>query len=437
MKLGKFQKETAWAALSKGFTLVSFLLINMVLTRSMGREGFGAWSYFYAFFSVAYLASLLGINDSTRIHVARRLGGDVTGPIRDGLRFRLLISGVLAVLMFLSAPLVCAWIDRPGFVSLFRLGSVFLAAQGASDFFRSVFEGLHRLRYTCMATFTDYGLRLALLVVFVFWMPPGIAALFAFALGSLCASLFSWTMLRHLFSTPSAPQGTSSSGREGGRALLGYAMPMFVLAFGFSVSVELGTIMTGWLSTDAEVGIYAPAKEISARMMHGGLLLAMGTLQVFANMDPAEIPRLRKILRRLMFIAVVVYAGLCVFILLGAGIFMPLLFGGQFAEAATPMRLLTPFIFFYSISRVYSGILDYRGRAWRRCGYLVLSVGLNFALNLLLIPKMGANGAAIATSLAYIPYVVLTYVEACRTLWIPPEAYATAGQSRTGSCHEQ
>lgn len=436
MKVGKFQKETAWAALSKGFTLFSFLLINMVLTRSMGREGFGAWAYFYAFFSVAYLASLLGINDSTRIHVARKLGGGITAPVHDGLRLRLFVSGVAALLMFLAAPLAGAWIDRPEFSHLFRLGSVFLAAQGVSEFFRAVFEGAHRLRYTCMSSFIDYGARLLLMVVFALWMPPGPAALVAFALGSLCASAFSWVVLKRVFLEPSGTE-LPTAGDTDRSSLLGYAMPMFVLAFGFSVSVELGTIMTGWLSTDAEVGIYAPAKEISARMMHGGLLLAMGTLQVFANMDPAEIPRLRKILRRLMFIAVVVYAGLCVFILLGAGIFMPLLFGEDFAEAATPMRLLTPFIFFYSISRVYSGILDYRGRAWRRCGYLVLSVGLNFALNLLLIPKMGANGAAIATSLAYIPYVVLTYVEACRTLWIPPEAYATAGQSRTGSCHEQ
>ena len=70
------------------------------------------------------------------------------------------------------------------------------------------------------------------------------------------------------------------------------------------------------------------------------------------------------------------------------------IFGPEFAGVGVPMRILTPFIFVMSVSRVFTGILDYRGRAWVRAGYLALSVLLNFALNLVLIPKFGAAGTA-------------------------------------------
>ena len=101
---------------------------------------------------------------------------------------------------------------------------------------------------------------------------------------------------------------------------------------------------------------------------------------------------------------------------------MVAIFGPEFSGVGVPMKLLAPFVFFMSISRVYTGILDYRGRAWVRAGCLALSVLLNLALNLVLIPRFGAAGAATATSLAYVPYVVLSW-------WWVRRMFAAAGRA--------
>ncbi len=430
LRIGKLKKETFWAALSKGGTLVFFLLINAALARILGRDKFGAWSYFYATFTIIYLASRLGIGDSARVFTARALGGNTTPPIVAGLALQALSSSLFSLGLLLAAFPLAALMDRPDFTLLFRFGALFLFTQGAADFFKLIFEGLHRLRFTFMASTVDYALRLALIVGLVWFFPEPWAVLAAFITATLLCAAVSLFLLRRHFILPMG--GWSARGLPL-FPMMAYAVPMFLLNLGFAVSVELDTVMLGWLTTDMEVGIYAPAKEISARMMHGGVLLAMSTLQVFAHAKPEELPGLRPLLNKLLGVAVVFYTACCAAILFFAGWVMPFLFGAEYADAAIPMRLLTPFIFYLSVSRVFTGILDYRGRAWMRAAYLALSVLLNFALNLVLIPRFGAAGAATATSLAYLPYAVLSWWDMRRLLKpavpAPPPEVETAGEN--------
>lgn len=406
MKAGKLTKETVWAALSKGSTLVFFLLINAALARILGREAFGAWSYFYAALSMVCLVSRLGVADSARVFTARALGGDIRPPVVAGLALQTVFSSVSALgLLALAGPL-CAAMKRPEFIPLFRLGALLVFTQGATDFFKLVFEGLHRLRFTFTTGLLDYALRLGLVLTLVWAFPEPWVVVTAFITATGISAAVSLLVLDRRFIRPAG--GYTLRGLPV-FPMLAYAAPMALLNLGTAISVELDVLMLGWLTTDAEVGLFAPAKEISARMMHGGVLLAMSTVQVFAHAKEEELPSLRPLLNRILGIAVGFYAVGCAAILLLAGTIMPLIFGAEFAGSGMPMQLLAPFVFYMSVSRVYTGILDYRGHAWIRVGYLALSVLMNLALNLALIPRFGAAGAAVATSLAYLPYAILSW----------------------------
>lgn len=406
MKAGKLTKETVWAALSKGSTLVFFLVINAALARILGREAFGAWSYFFAALSLVCLVSRLGVADSARIFTARALGGDIRPPVIAGLALQAVFSSLAALGVLTLAGPLCALMDRPNFLVLFRLGALLVFTQGAADFFKLVFEGLHRLRFTFTTGLLDYLLRFGLIVTLVWAFPEPWVVVTAFITATGAAAALSLLVLDRRFIRPAG--GYTLRGLPI-RPMLAYAAPLALLNLGTAVSVELDVLMLGWLTTDAEVGLFAPAKEISARMMHGGVLLAMSTLQVFAKAREEELPSLRPLLNRLLVIAAAFYAVSCVAILLFAGKIMPLIFGADYSGSGRPMQLLVPFIFYMSVSRVYTGILDYRGQAWTRAGYLALSVALNFLLNLALIPRFGAAGTAMATSFAYLPYVVLSW----------------------------
>jgi O-antigen/teichoic acid export membrane protein len=79
-----------------------------------------------------------------------------------------------------------------------------------------------------------------------------------------------------------------------------------------------------------------------------------------------------------------------------------LIFGARFSAAYVPFLLMLPGIVAGSAVRILSSEIAARGRPEINL-YMGLSVVLvNIVLNLLLIPPYGINGAAVATSLAYI-----------------------------------
>jgi O-antigen/teichoic acid export membrane protein len=114
--------------------------------------------------------------------------------------------------------------------------------------------------------------------------------------------------------------------------------------------------------------------------------------------DPAFSARVAGAMRLTFMITLA--AGICAAAL--APIAIPLLFGNDFADAVEPFWILIPGTIAFSVVRV---VVQYLAGAKRpRWNTTIASVGAGVTLiiSLLLIPTMGASGAAAATSIAYI-----------------------------------
>lgn len=61
-----------------------------------------------------------------------------------------------------------------------------------------------------------------------------------------------------------------------------------------------------------------------------------------------------------------------------------------------------------------NSFLDYQGAAKKRAFNFSISILCDVLLNLYLIPRYGAIGAAVATTVSYIPYLVLNMLEVRR-----------------------
>lgn len=97
-----------------------------------------------------------------------------------------------------------------------------------------------------------------------------------------------------------------------------------------------------------------------------------------------------------------------------ADVFIPLYLGPEFERAVVPMLLLLPGVFGLSIAKPIYAI----GQGKGQFRALILATGtaalLNLALNLVLIPRYGMNGAAIATSCGYGSMALLHAIAAQR-----------------------
>jgi len=99
--------------------------------------------------------------------------------------------------------------------------------------------------------------------------------------------------------------------------------------------------------------------------------------------------------------------------------FMTLYFGAEFIEAVTPMLLLLPGVLGFALARPMYAI----GQGKGELRILIIATGLaaviNLVLNIVLIPRYGMAGAAIATSIGYGSMLVF-HVMAARRIGFNP-----------------
>lgn len=97
----------------------------------------------------------------------------------------------------------------------------------------------------------------------------------------------------------------------------------------------------------------------------------------------------------------------CLFLFLSSKIVIPLAFGAAFIPAVIPLWILLPGVFMYGVSGVLNSDLTGRGQpiigTYASGTALITTIGLD----LLLIPKWGIAGAALASSVAYTLYAVI------------------------------
>lgn len=87
-----------------------------------------------------------------------------------------------------------------------------------------------------------------------------------------------------------------------------------------------------------------------------------------------------------------------------------MLFGEQFAPAFTPFLLLLPGTVFFAIPKVINSDLLGRGHPFISTFSAGISLVATILLDLLLIPRWGINGAAVASSAAYALYAVIMVI---------------------------
>jgi O-antigen/teichoic acid export membrane protein len=91
----------------------------------------------------------------------------------------------------------------------------------------------------------------------------------------------------------------------------------------------------------------------------------------------------------------------------GSSLFLPLVFGERFRPSVAIVWLLLPGTVALSLGRVAASDLSGRGKSGYSSVFSVNALVVTVVLDLLLIPRIGINGAAIASSVAYSTNAVL------------------------------
>ena len=164
------------------------------------------------------------------------------------------------------------------------------------------------------------------------------------------------------------------------------------------------------------VGVYAVAASLGERLWMLPGAVGSSLLSRTGGNAPDDAHLTARACRSTLWLM----AGACLALGLAAPLVIPALFGASFAAAAKPLRILLPGILLLSAGKTVAPYLLNHNRPWAGTWISLVSVSGTVILNLLLIPRFGIVGSALASTAAYAANGVLHCVVFLRLSGIAP-----------------
>ena len=187
----------------------------------------------------------------------------------------------------------------------------------------------------------------------------------------------------------------------------------FAMACATTVYTNLDSVMLGFMTTDIDVGYYAAAVKVKTVLVTlvtslGAVLLPRSSW----NVEHGELEEFRQTTRKALRFVIPAAAALTVFFILYAEECVLYLSGEEFLPAVPAMRIILPTLIFIGLSNILGiQILVPLGQEKVVLRSEIGGVITDLILNLLLIPKWGAAGAAVGTLAAEAVVTVVQYAE--------------------------
>ncbi|MCI9082328.1 MAG: flippase [Lachnospiraceae bacterium] len=179
-----------------------------------------------------------------------------------------------------------------------------------------------------------------------------------------------------------------------------------------SIYTNLDTVMLKFISGDVQTGYYSAAVNIKTALT--GLVISLGTVllpRLSYYIEKGMQEEFKKITSNALSFVVMMALPLTVYFILFAPEGIGLLSGSAYAPAVWPMRFIMPTILFIGLSNILGmQILVPTDREKKVLQSVIVGAAVDFMLNLLLIPVLGASGASIGTLVAEFAVVLVQAV---------------------------
>ncbi|MDV2495156.1 MAG: flippase [bacterium] len=399
----------AGAVLRRLFGIISII----IFTTFLGAGGFGAYMLLFGAVTIMSVIAAMGLAPGTmRFVVQKRAEGradQVLGLVRTASRLGF-ASSVVVVLVgwVLAGPIVTQIFHQPEQVGLLRWMTLAVPASVLCLLWLHATKGFHRMEETFwVSDFFDPAVRISLFLLFVL---GGIgllgAAVSAYIGAAVASAVLARLALRRL--VPPGPVRT-----EPGEvwALLSFSLPLLGAGAVGMIMEWTDTMMLGYFTATSQVGVYNVALRVAALsvMVHLAFtsIFAPISADLLQRNKMESLDQLLKIDTRWVFTLTLPIFVLVV--LLSRDILV--IFGPEFMQGGVALMVLTSALFFNACTGSCGAIIRMSGRTRLAFANNCVAGVLNVLLNLLLIPRLGILGAALATGASIVVVNALRLVQ--------------------------
>ncbi len=374
------------------------VLITILLTRYLGPEGYGQYTFVLVFITMFGVIGDWGFSLITIREASRNLeeAGKIIGNV-------LVIRLILAVVAMAAAIIAVHLLPYSENIRLLvTIGSIYLLAISVKTSFQIVFNVKLKMENWAVSEIAANSLALTLIIILIVNKASLWEILLAFNAGHLVAAVVAGYLALRLLPIKFSLIIPST------KYLLKECLPMGAILVLFTVYNRMDTLILAYYHGDTAVGIYGAAYRIFEVLVLGAAYFANSLLPEISKLAVDNKPALKK----LFFKSLIILLGMGFFVAIINFIFAPIgiaIIGGEkFAASVTPLRILSLALIVSYFNHLGGFTLIALGKQWWSFRIAIIALIVNLILNLILIPRFSYNAAAFTTFLTEGLIVIIT-----------------------------
>jgi O-antigen/teichoic acid export membrane protein len=392
--LRKFGKNINMTIIRQLIVAILGLGTSVLLARILGPDGKGIFSMVILLPTLIVTFSNLGISPASVYYLARK-DFSLVYVVRGNIFLGLGISGA-AIIVSIIMVSFCSGILFPGIPQgLLFLGIILIPLSILQSYLISIFQGVQNFRIYNILCYIPQGVTLVIASIGLLAFKPEVwVAILANILGVSTGLIISIINLKqYLFSKI---KGTALYMKKS----IGYGWKAHlsnILAF---LNHRVDMFLINSFLNPTSVGLYSISVSVAERLWMLSQSVSVVLLPRVSELKDDEDSR-RKITPLISRWTLLVTVLIAVILAVISPWIIKIIFGEEFRESAFALQILLPGIVTGSISRVIANDISARGKPEINMYTSLFTVAINIFFNIILIPEMGINGAALATSVSY------------------------------------
>ncbi len=369
------------------FPMITFPYVSRVIM----ADGIGQVQFYTSIINYVVLLTSLGIPLYATREIARVRDNilDLSRTTTEIILLNLILNIVgYAVIFFMCFTIEKVMQDIPLFLLLST--SVILTTIGCPWFF----SGIEDFKYITLRGLAIKTLCLIFLFIFVHDKDDLMLYAAYTVFGSVGNNILNFFRLRKYIRIDSIKLRELKIWRH-----LKPAFAIFIFNIVTSIYVNLDKVMVGFLKDNESVGYYTAATTISHILLTAVTSLGVVMLPRLSNLvKQGDMESFNRLAKKSYNFIVSMSLPICGGLIVLAPSLIRIFSGDGFVPAITTLQIISPIIIAIGISNLIGlQILYPLGKIKIVTISTLVGAIINFSLNLLLIPKLAQNGAAIAT----------------------------------------
>ena len=385
----------------------TFIMLSshLLLTRLMGAANYGIYTYVLSWLNILLLLSLMGSTSLLvkyiPIYQSQAQWGALRGLLKDSYFFVLIASFIVSIFTAIVIWQLQNQLNQ-NLVHTFWIGCLQLPILTLITLHQSALRGFKIIVFAQLPTLILRPIILTFLVVILsFQISQPVNSLITIIF-NLLANIISLIFISYIYQKRLPPSIKFSAIEYHHREWLSVALPLFLIA-GMQITLnKTDILMIGGILDATQVGIYAVAGKIATLITFSlsavNAIAAPMISELYAAKKYLELQRMVTIAAR----GISLYSIPVTLLILFFGNQILSLFGVEFVQGYSSLIILTAGQLVNALAGSVGFLMIMTGNHKKALFVTVCSLGLNFLLNINLIPILGINGAALATSITMI-----------------------------------